>query len=90
MSPRRYPQIAARQLIRDLRRAFGYDVVRQRGSHIRIRTIERGEHSITVPDHNPLRIGTLVGIMKDVAQHFEISEDEVLARIRGTGRRGAR
>ena len=90
MSPCRYPQIGGRQLIAELRRAFGYEIVRQRGSHIRIRTREHGEHSITIPDHNPLRLGTLAGIMKDVAEHFDTSEEEALARIRGGGKRGWR
>lgn len=46
---------------------FGYEVVRQRGSHVRLRTMEHGEHSITIPNHEPVHIGTLAGIIKDVA-----------------------
>ena len=86
MSPRRYPQVGARRLIQDLQRVFGYQIVRQRGSHIRIRTMEQGTHSTTVPDHDPLRVGTLAGIIGDVAGHFGITEDEVLARLRGRKR----
>ena len=87
MSPRRYPQMGARQLIRELRGVFGYETMRQRGSHIRMRTVNRGVHSITIPNHEPLQMGTLAGIMKDVAKHFDLDEEEVLARIQRTRER---
>jgi hypothetical protein len=31
-----------------------------------------------VPDHNPIRLGTLAGIIEDVARHFNLSEEEFL------------
>ena len=82
MSPRRYPQLSARELIGALGRVYGYEIVRQRGSHIRIRTEQKGRHSVTVPNHNPVQTGTLAGILTDVAEHFGVDEDEVLSRIR--------
>jgi len=41
-----------------------------------------GSVGATIPDHNPLRLGTLVGMIKDIAAHFAISEDEVIEKIR--------
>lgn len=41
---------------------LGYEVTRQSGSHVRLTTHARGEHHITVPKHDPLRIGTLAAI----------------------------
>ena len=38
---------------------FGYETTRQAGSHIRLTTQENGQHHITIPAHNPLKIGTL-------------------------------
>lgn len=38
---------------------YGYSVTRQTGSHIRLTTLENGEHHITIPAHPVLRIGTL-------------------------------
>lgn len=38
---------------------FGYQITRQTGSHIRLTTTENGIHHITVPNHNPLKIGTI-------------------------------
>ena len=64
-------------------RKLGYQVTRQTGSHIRLTATERGEHHLTVPDHNPLRVGTLSGILADVAEHFELSREELAARLFG-------
>ena len=60
---------------------FGYHKSRQTGNHIRLTTFHRGEHHITIPRHKPLRIGTLSNILKDVAEHLEISKDELLRRL---------
>ena len=62
-------------------RKLGYQVTRQTGSHIRLTTTERGEHHLTIPNHNPLRVGTLSGILADVAEHFELSREERAARL---------
>ena len=62
-------------------RKLGYQVTRQTGSHIRLTTTERGEHHLTIPNHNPLRVGTLSGILADVAEHFELSREELAARL---------
>jgi len=57
---------------------FGHQVTRQTGSHLRLTTIEAGEHHLTVPRHNPLKLGTLAGIPGDVAEHFNLERDEVI------------
>jgi predicted RNA binding protein YcfA (HicA-like mRNA interferase family) len=44
----------------------GYVVTRQRGSHIRLTTQRNGEHHVTAPDHDALKVGTLSGIVSDV------------------------
>jgi predicted RNA binding protein YcfA (HicA-like mRNA interferase family) len=64
-------------------RKLGYQVTRQTGSHVRLTTTERGEHHLTVPGHNPLRVGTLSGILADVAEHFGLSREELAARLFG-------
>ncbi len=60
---------------------LGYTVTRQTGSHMRLTTLERGEHHVTIPKREPLRVGTLAGILADVAAHFELTRDELLARL---------
>jgi predicted RNA binding protein YcfA (HicA-like mRNA interferase family) len=61
--------------------AFGYAVTRQTGSHMRLTTGERGEHHVTIPNHSPLRVGTLAAILADVAEHFDVSRDELARRL---------
>ena len=62
-------------------KVFGYQVTSQTGSHLRLTTMERGEHHITIPKSNPLRIGTLTGILSDVAEHFEMSREELAKKL---------
>ena len=63
-------------------KVLGYDVTRQTGSHIRLTTSQSGEHHITVPNHDPVKIGTLASVLDDVANHFNISRSELLLKIR--------
>ena len=62
---------------------LGYVPTRQTGSHLRLTTMEHGEHHITVPRHGSLRVGTLAGILAEVAAHFEGSRDEIVERLFG-------
>jgi predicted RNA binding protein YcfA (HicA-like mRNA interferase family) len=66
--------VSGLELVRLLRQ-FGYEVSRQTGSHIRLTTIQGGQHHVTVPAHNPLRIGTLNSILSDVASHLGMSKE---------------
>jgi predicted RNA binding protein YcfA (HicA-like mRNA interferase family) len=75
--------VSGQDLVRALR-PFGYRVTRQTGSHIRLTTQQRGEHHITVPRHDPLRVGTLAGLLADVADHFDLSREELVGRLLGT------
>ena len=64
MSPK-LPVVSGRQVIRVLER-LGYQVVRQRGSHIRLRDEHDPEHlPVTVPDHRSLKPGLLRQILRD-------------------------
>ncbi len=62
---------------------LGYAPTRQTGSHMRLTTQEGGEHHVTVPRHDPLRVGTLGGILAEVAAHFEASRDDIIERLFG-------
>jgi predicted RNA binding protein YcfA (HicA-like mRNA interferase family) len=53
----------------------------KRGSHLRLTTTEGGEHHVTIPQHSPLRVGTLAGILNDVAAHSVLSRDELLTKL---------
>jgi predicted RNA binding protein YcfA (HicA-like mRNA interferase family) len=60
---------------------LGYEVTRQTGSHMRVTTQSAGEHHLTIPRHDALRIGTVSAILGEVAQHFGLSREELLQRL---------
>jgi len=60
---------------------LGYEITRQTGSHLRLTRTSPSEQHVTIPRHDALRIGTLAGILGDVASHIEISRDELLRRL---------
>ena len=72
--------ISGNQLIKRLK-PLGYIVTRQTGSHIRLYTDQNGQHHITVPQHDPLKIGTLAAILADIAAHFNLSKNELIELI---------
>ena len=64
-----------------LLRTVGYEITRQTGSHLRLTTRVLGEHHVTIPNHSPLKVGTLAGILSDVSQHLGITKSELLERL---------
>jgi predicted RNA binding protein YcfA (HicA-like mRNA interferase family) len=60
---------------------LGYIVDRQVGSHLRLTTHESGVHHVTVPNHSPIKIGTLNAILRDIAEHFGISRDDLITQL---------
>ena len=72
--------LSGKDLIKRLAK-LGYKSTRQAGSHIRLTTSENGTHHITIPNHKPLKLGTLSGILKDVGQHFGKTKEEIWAMI---------
>lgn len=60
---------------------YGYEVIHQTGSHIIIRTQQNGEHTVSVPNHKPLKVGTLDSILTDVAGHHGLNKADVLEKV---------
>lgn len=72
--------ITGLELARSLAK-LGYEITRQSGSHIRLTTRQHGEHHVTIPQHDPLKIGTFSAILNEVAKHFSISREELIKRL---------
>ena len=72
--------LSGQDLIKALKK-FGYIPTRQTGSHIRVTTLDNGEHHVTIPNHDNLRIGTLSSILTDVSAHFGMTKDELLNKL---------
>lgn len=70
------------QLIRALGK-LGYCVSRQTGSHVRLTCSVPSQHHVTVPLHDPLRIGTLAGILAAVAEARGETRDQVVVELFG-------
>lgn len=62
---------------------LGYTVTRQTGSHIRLTTSAPSEHHVTVPAHDPLRVGTLAAVLADVSAHLMIDRDQLIRLLFG-------
>jgi len=65
----RLPVVSGAQLIRVLE-GLGWEVARQRGSHVRLRHPDRSTF-LVVPLHRELKKGTLNGILKDAGLERE-------------------
>lgn len=61
------PRISGRECIAALQR-MGFEVVRQKGSHIVMR---RGGTGCVVPNHPEIRVGTLSGVLKQAGVTVE-------------------
>lgn len=73
--------LSAGNLEKALHRAFGYQFVRQLGSHRRLTTQTGGEHHLTIPSHDPLRPGTLRAILGEVMAHHRLTLPQVLQQL---------
>ncbi|MGH7571528.1 MAG: hypothetical protein ACREMK_06760 [Gemmatimonadota bacterium] len=45
------------------------------------RATPEGSHHVTIPRHDALRVGTLNGILREVANSLGISKEELIRRI---------
>ena len=63
---------------------YGYQVVRQTGSHIRLTsTYKDTEHHLTIPRHKPLKVGTLKSIINEVTAYLEIEKQNLIDDLLG-------
>ena len=72
--------ISGKELVKALK-VYGYEVVRQNGSHISVTTERNGQNHLAIPNHNPIKTGTLNGIISRVATHFNVKKDEVFMEL---------
>jgi len=72
--------LSVKDIVKALERA-GYVVTRQTGSHIRLTAGDKDQHHITIPNHSPLRVGTLSAILAEVSAHQKISRDQLIERL---------
>lgn len=71
----RLPVVSGAKLI-DVLQKLGWEVARQRGSHVRLKHQDRAV-SLVVPLHRELKRGTLNGILRDAG----LSRDELRGQL---------
>ena len=75
--------IGGRKLAKLLKK-YGYKINRKTGSHLRlVSNYKNTEHKITIPDHNPIKIGTLNNILNDISEYLVMNKDELIKNLFG-------
>jgi predicted RNA binding protein YcfA (HicA-like mRNA interferase family) len=74
--------ISGRELAKALSR-LDYRIDHQTGSHIRLTTHRGGEHHVTVPAHDPLKVGMLNAILREVGSHARLPREDLLQILFG-------
>ena len=72
--------VSADRLIR-LLETLGYRIIRQKGSHVRLRHDGPPAHSITVPHHKRLKTGTLQPILAEIARLRSVTVDSLIEAL---------
>ena len=73
--------LAGAGLARALCKHYGYRQVNQEGSHIILQVETPRHHRVAVPDHRPLRLGTLNAILRAVAAAQAIDKEDILRHL---------
>jgi predicted RNA binding protein YcfA (HicA-like mRNA interferase family) len=81
MSPKAPRNVSGKDLIKLLTK-YGYSVARQTGSHIRLSiNIEDSIKSVTIPNHDPIKLGTLMSILNEAASQLAISKEDLITKL---------
>lgn len=73
--------VSGHELAKILRR-YGYEVSRQSGSHIQLTTNILGtNHTVTVPAHKFLKVGTFNSILSRVASYLKMERSELIKEL---------
>jgi predicted RNA binding protein YcfA (HicA-like mRNA interferase family) len=59
----------------------GYRVTRQTGSHLRLTSDGPPQHHVTIPAHDPLKLGTLAAVVAEVASNLTTTREELAKRL---------
>ena len=61
---------------------YGYRITRQTGSHMRLTTTAKGfENHVTIPEHKPLKVGTLDHIVNEIAGYLEMEHEKLVKEL---------
>jgi predicted RNA binding protein YcfA (HicA-like mRNA interferase family) len=76
------PRDISGQRLAYLLEQYGYRITRQTGSHLRLTSnVMNREHSITIPKHEFIKIGTLTGILNEVSEYLEMDKRTLIEKL---------
>jgi len=80
--PKTPRDVSGKELVKILGK-LGYKEVRRTSSHIRLSAniSNKSNHHITIPDHNPIKIGTLNSIISDLADNLQIEKKALIEKL---------
>ena len=79
----RLPRDTGTELALRLQR-YVYVVTRQTGSHMRLTsTFKDVENHISIPRHNPLKVGTLNAILRDIVSYLDVDRSALTEDLFG-------
>ncbi|MGO8787367.1 MAG: type II toxin-antitoxin system HicA family toxin [Terriglobia bacterium] len=73
--------LSGQQVVRTLCRDWGYLLIHQEGSHVVIETEEPSHQRLSIPNHNPLRVGMLAAILRAVANHKGVERQAIIESL---------
>ncbi|MBI4661094.1 MAG: type II toxin-antitoxin system HicA family toxin [Verrucomicrobia bacterium] len=73
--------LSGAELAKVLCKHYGYVRLHKEGSHIILQTERPAHHRISVPDHSPLRLGTLNAILNAVRRVQGVTKDDILQKL---------
>jgi predicted RNA binding protein YcfA (HicA-like mRNA interferase family) len=73
--------LTGEELLRCLRRV-DYHLERQTGSHMIVKSLSPRPHSVTVPNHKPLKVGTLSSILHEIALQRGLSVEALMKEMK--------
>lgn len=74
-------KVSGPKVVKILCNNFGFEVARQKGSHIRLHKVtSSGKIGTTVPNHKELKLGTLRSVLK-LAQIDELEFSQYLIKL---------
>jgi predicted RNA binding protein YcfA (HicA-like mRNA interferase family) len=74
--------VSGRELAQALGR-LGFAIDHQTGSHIRLTLTRDREHHLTIPAHDPLKVGTLNAILRMAAEQLGTERGDLLQQLFG-------
>ena len=79
--PNKLPSVSSKKIL-SLFKKNGYEIVRQKGSHIRLEKVTpAGTHKITIPNHDPIAKGMLNDILNKLSVWNQIPKKNLIEEL---------